>query len=340
VSPSALFVCRGSERDGLGHLIRTRAVVEASDGTLDASVIAIGDRHAEALLAELPVPYRVVADESEAVEYGRAANAEAVVFDLIGLSETAWTQLTAGRITASLSPIFDHLARVDLAFNRTSYPYPGIAPPETARRYGLEYAIVRPECRRIDTGTFARQLDDDVLSLAVSMGGADAPNRTLEVLQALRGLPVPATFWVLLGEGYAHSYRALVDQLRLDRRHEIILAKTNRSMWRILGNCSLAILAGGITTYEAAYAGLPSINVLDREADHFLIRELIERGAALGAEVVESGLDGLASTVAALQADRERLLHAHRATRGLIDERGAERTVLAIAAALRPVGVG
>ena len=36
-----------------------------------------------------------------------------------------------------------------------------------------------------------------------------------------------------------------------------ILAKTNRSMWRVLGNCSLAILAGGVTSYEAAFAGCP-----------------------------------------------------------------------------------
>jgi spore coat polysaccharide biosynthesis predicted glycosyltransferase SpsG len=334
VTPRALFVCRGSAEEGLGHLIRTRAVVEAAAGVLEASVVAIGDQHAATLLAGLPVPYRVVKREDEAVEHG--AGADAVVFDLIRLSGAAWSGLTEGRLSVSLSPIFEHLSEVDLAFSRTRYPYPGCHPPQDGRHYGLEYAIVRPECRRIDTGTFAHGLDDDVLSLAIAMGGADAANRTLEVLQALRGLPAPATLWVLLGEGYAHSYRALVESVRLDARHEVILAKTNRSMWRILRNCSLAILAGGVTTYEAAYAGLPSINVLDRENGRELVRELIERGAAIDADVGgATGLDALAPIVAALEADRERLLHAHRAARGLIDGRGAERTALAIAAAAR-----
>jgi spore coat polysaccharide biosynthesis predicted glycosyltransferase SpsG len=322
-------------------LIRTRAVVEAAASVLDASVVAIGDSNAETLLHGLAAPYHVVADERDAVEVGRGSGAEVVVFDLISLPEAAWTALTTDRLKVSISPIFDHLGHVDLAFNRTRYPHPGSRPPEAGRHYGLDYAIVRPECRRIDTGTFVRQLDDETLALAISMGGADAPNRTLEVLRALRGLAAPATFWVLLGEGYAHSYRDLVDEVRLDRRHEIILAKTNRSMWRILENCSLAILAGGITSYEAAYAGLPSINVLDRGTDRSLVRELIERGAAIDADVGGGvGLGGLAGIVDELQADRERLLHAHRATRGLIDGRGAERTATAIAAAARSVKVG
>jgi spore coat polysaccharide biosynthesis predicted glycosyltransferase SpsG len=200
---------------------------------------------------------------------------------------------------------------------------------------------VRSECRRIDTGTFARQLDEQVLSLAISMGGSDAPNRTLDVLRALRGLSAPATLWVLLGEGYAHSYNLLVDAVGMDSRHEIILAKTNRSMWRILENCSLAILAGGVTTYEAAYAGLPSLNVLDREDDKALVRELIERGAAIDAQLAHpAGLSALVETVAALEADRERLLYAHRAARGLIDGHGAERVSRALVAAVQAVGVG
>lgn len=317
--------------DGLGHLIRTRAVVEACPGRLDAHVIAIGDRHAGALLADLAVPYAVVEDEAEAVVAARKWEFEVVVLDLTSLGKAAWEGLAPGRLNVSLSPVFDRLGDVDLAFNRTRYTQPEPQPRPEARRYGLEYAVVRPECRRIDTGTYARHLDEDVLSVAVSMGGIDAANRTRRVLQRLRELERPVELWVLLGEGYSHSYEDLVDAVQRDRRHEVILAKTNRSMWRILGNCSLAILAGGVTTYEAAFAGLPSINVLDVPEHGFLTRELLEHGVAIDVGTVDQGT--LAETVGALERDRERLFRAHRASRGLLDGRGAIRVAEAIAMA-------
>ena len=66
-------------------------------------------------------------------------------------------------------------------------------------------------------------------------------------------------------EGYNHSYQSLVDVINRNNRHEIILAKTNRSMWEILSNCNVAILAGGLMLVESIYAGLPSINIFEKE---------------------------------------------------------------------------
>lgn len=322
-----LFVCRGSAEDGLGHVIRTRAVAEALPPGTDAEVVAVGDSLAAAMLDGLELPWSLVAGDSELA--GKTAGV--VVFDTIGLDPAVFGALADGATTASLSPIFDHLDRVDLAFNRTRYTEAGPA-ADPRLRYGLEYAIVREACRPIDTAVFEAHLAEDPLAIAISMGGADAPNRTLRVLDALRDVRAPATFWVLLGEGYAHSYRELVESVKRDRRHEVVLAKTNRSMWRILRNCSLAILAGGVTTYEAARAGLPSVNLME-SADHaFLVRELAERGAAIDAGVLdEAGLGNLRAVIDRLESGRDELLGMHLAAKPLVDGDGARRVIDAIA---------
>lgn len=335
-----MFVCRGSAADGLGHVIRTRTVVEATTPTIAPEVVVIGDELPAGLLGDLELPWSIVPDETTLVERVAGRNYDAVVFDLIALSRGSFEELARGRVAVALSPIFDHLGAVDLSFSRTRYGVDGEQPAAPGAHHGLDYAIVRPECRRIHTGTYADHLDDDGVSIAISMGGADAPNRTLQVIDSLRPLSAAATFWVILGEGYAHSYRELVDRVRRDTRHEIILAKTNRSMWRILRNCSLAILAGGVTTYEAAYAGLPSINVLASENDAFLTRELVERGAAVdGGTFGDGALPRVLAEVERLVADPERLLGMHRASRNLIDGRGAERVSAAIAAAIGARGL-
>ena len=325
---SWLFVCRGSAEDGLGHVIRTRAVAEALPPGTGAEVVAIGDSLAAAMLDGLALPWTVVSADADVA--GRSA--EVVVFDTIPLDGAVFDALAPGAVTASLSPIFDHLDRVDLAFNRTRYGESGPA-SDPRLHYGLEYAIVREACRPIDTAVFEAHLAEDPLSIAITMGGADAPNRTLRVLDALRDVRAPATFWVLLGEGYAHSYRDLVNAVKRDARHEVVLAKTNRSMWRILRNCSLAILAGGVTTYEAARAGLPSVNLMASAGHAFLVRELVEKGAAIDAGVLgDAGLASLRATIDRLEQSRDELLQMHLAAKPLIDGRGAQRVVEAIAA--------
>ncbi len=336
-----VFCCRGSARDGLGHVIRTRAVVDAlPDGYAAELVVLAGDDVAAPLLEGVAIPFSFAGSDDGLRERVEAFDPGAVVLDTMSLDRGVFEAVAAGRVTASLSPIFDQLADVDLAFSRTRYLADGSVADAPSRRHGLDYAIVRPECRRIETGRFEGHLAESPMAIAISMGGADAPNRTLEVLDALRGLAAPATFWVLLGEGYAHSYNELVEAVKRDQRHEVILAKTNQSMWRILRNCSLAILAGGVTTYEAAYAGLPSINLLDTEAHSFLVRELVENGAALiGATPDTDGGEGLRQAVDELESDRAALLRMHTACHELLDGEGTRRVLDEVIGAARTAGV-
>lgn len=331
-----LFVCRGSAEDGLGHVIRTRALVERLPAGTAASVVVVGDSLVEALLEGLDVPWTLVTADTGILDHLHALEPDVVVFDSIPLDRAVFNACRSRGFTVSISPIFDHLDDVELAFNRTRYLADGTTAIASNQRYGPEYAIVRPECVVISSDAYARQLNEETLSVAVSMGGADAPNRTLRILDALHGLDAPATFWVLLGEGYGHSYEELVDAVRRDRRHEVILAKTNRSMWRILRNCSVAVLAGGVTTYEAAYAGLPSINVIDREEQRFLIRELVDEGAAVVGGVLDhGGVDELRTTIQQLERERDRLLEMHLNSQRLVDGLGAQRVLSEITRLVR-----
>lgn len=331
--PRVVFACRGSVDDGLGHLIRSAVVAGAAARDLDATLVAVGDDSAARVLDAYSLESRIVAGDAELAGAVETIAPDGVVWDMIRIDDDLFARISHDRLSVSLSPIFSALDQVDLAFSRTRYgPAGAVADDPSRGRYGgPEYAVVRPECVRIDTGTFARNLDEHDLSIAISMGGADAANLTLSLLSALRELAAPAVFWTILGEGYGHSYRELVDCVRRDTKHEIILAKTNRSMWRTLGNCSLAILAGGVTAYEAAHAGLPSLNVLASPEDAFLTTDLIEKGVAFDGGLQGGGLDRLVETASELAADRERLLAAHRASRSVVDGRGAERIVSVVA---------
>lgn len=322
-----LFICRGSIKDGLGHVIRSRRVADVLRRYGMVKLVIIGDESAENLLVNRDLDYLITSHEQHALNHFQHFGPDVVIFDLTRFDETLFEEIRRASRVVSLSPIFNCLHRVDLIFHRTqvrgqTWPTSEGGP---LIRCGLEYAIIGDHCQKIPEAVYRANLEHDALAVAISMGGADAANKTLAVLNKVKDVSEKVLFWVLLGEGYNHSYEELVRCVR-GSKHEIILAKTNDSMWRILNTCALAILASGTTTYEAAYAGLPSINTLEAEDQFFLIQELVEKGAATFAGYTfEESLRTMRGLISRYSRHREELLRMHLNCRGLIDGHAAER---------------
>lgn len=323
----ALFVCRGSVKDGLGHVTRSRSVAMALGENCTVKMVVIGDDSAENLLSSYNIDFTITPHEEHACRYFEHFNPDVVVFDLIEIGEDFVRRVCESTKTVSLSPIFSAMHLVDVVFHRTRVHGKGWTVDGNGPivRSGLDYTIISDHCSQVSEAAYKENLNHKTLSVAISMGGADAANKTLAILEKIRDVPDRVLIWVLLGEGYAHSYEDLVRSVR-GSKHEIILAKTNDSMWRILNTCSLVILASGTTTYEAVHAGIPSINTLETEDHYFLIEELVERGSCVyaGYTFVES-LNAIRGIITRFCRDRDELNRIHKNTHGLIDGRGASR---------------
>ena len=314
--------------------MRSRTVARVASQVASVKLVAIGDTYIDHLLVDRDLDYTVVTQDNQAMQILHDFAPDVTILDLVHLDKIDFQVIQQSGMTVSLSPIFNHLSETDLLFHRTSIlgdDWP-IDTTKCLIRSGLEYTVVNKHCQRIPDATFQRNLGAGALSIAISMGGTDAANKTLQVLDALREVTGELLLWVLLGEGYVHSYQDLVDSMQ-GSKHEIILAKTNDSMWRILSMCSLVILAGGITTYEAACAGLPSINTLETKDHFFLIQELVEKEVCLCAgHTFAESLSALSSIVSHLNTNRHELFAMRQASTRLIDGLGAKRIVQEIQA--------
>ena len=322
------LICRGSAQIGLGHVMRCRTIAAAMSGLADVHVITLGDFEVCANLLRPLVPFTHAASDSAALRITRRHGADTIVFDMLEFDPEVFKRIADQVTTVCLSPIFNLLDQVDLAFSRAASPTHQelMSRGRPVMRVGCQYTTISPHCRRVETDVYCRGLEMEPLAVAIAMGGADAPNHTLRILEAIRHLDAGILSWVMLGEGYTHSYQRLIDCMRADHRHEIILAKTNNSMWRILSGCSVAILAGGITTFEAAYAGIPSIIALSHDRDRFLIHELIDTGACTCAGApFDRALGNVASELAYLNAHRKELLAMHVRCKELLDNKGPQR---------------
>lgn len=323
-----LFICRGSSTHGLGHVLRARTVALRLARRASVRLVVLGDSYVDAILAGRGLPYEIVSEAEPILTLHAAYQPQVVVFDLTEFPEDLFHRIQRSAMTVSLSPIFNALAKVDIIFHRTRYVgedwnFVGVAPEQ---RCGLEYAVIRESCEKMPREVYQQTLAQDPLSVMISLGGTDASNKTLQVLESIQLLPNRLLLWVLLGEGYAHSYQALADCVKRTPRHEVILAKTSDSMWRVMKTCALAIVAGGTITYEAAHAGLPTINVFDSGRNVFLIQELLDHGVCLSAGYpLPDALSVVNANVAHLERARGELLAMHQRAHELVDGHGAAR---------------
>jgi spore coat polysaccharide biosynthesis predicted glycosyltransferase SpsG len=324
-----LFISRGSANDGMGHVIRSRSVAVIMKEFAHVRMVVIGDEYVDNLLIGKDVDYTIVANDKQVGDISHSFNPEIIIYDMTYFDEAGFTLTNNFNLTVSLSPIFNLLPKTDLIFHRTSirnkeWSTFGQKPVVKA---GLEYAIINGHCSKINEDVYWENLKHERLAIAISMGGTDAANKALQVLETIKQIEGRLLIWLLLGEGYSHSYQNLVDCMR-NSRHEIILAKTNESMWRILSTCSLAVLAGGTTTYEAVYAGLPSINMLQSEDRYFLIRELVEKGVCICAGYTfEQSLKALNPLLSQFNQNRHELYSMLLKCKDLIDDQGAKRII-------------
>jgi len=326
-----IFICKGSSRIGLGHVIRSVSLANEASTKHLVEYIAIGDETIRFILKRLSFPSKLIAEENMLTKLIKGTY-DVVIFDLLTLNRKSFNLIKSRtRTMVSLSPIFNYMKDIDILFNRTKYVPDDYKTFDIKIYAGLEYTIIQENCVKVRTPIFKSTLARTELPIALCMGGGDAGNKTLAFLKHLTKCDVPVTFWVLLGEGYKHSYDQLVHTIEAEKNHEVILAKTNQSMWHILNNCAAIILPGGITTYEATFAGIPTINTFVQESQYFLVRELVEKKVMINAGLIHhKNLEGLCDIIKNINNNREKLLRMHINTKNVIDGNGSKRILAMI----------
>jgi UDP-2,4-diacetamido-2,4,6-trideoxy-beta-L-altropyranose hydrolase len=136
--------------------------------------------------------------------------------------------------------------------------YDRLLPQHGQKLLGPTYLLLRPEFLQTPPVTIPPA--KTVNRILVTMGGSDPKNMTAWVLRSLLLLETiqPLEICLILGADFAD--RAAVEAIaQTSRYHSIKIASavTNMATW--MNQSDLAIAAGGSTTYELAYLGIPAL---------------------------------------------------------------------------------
>lgn len=267
-----------SHQRGMGHLFRGLTLAEGLRSQGHAvHVVMNPDPRAMARAQESPFPLTLVDSLDGETDWERA---------VIAALEPDWwindrlhtTRRHAERVVQRgirLASIDDHGTGADLA--RVVFLPMEPEPAETLenRLYGPAYAVLNPLIAhmrsRSDLGSPAR--------LLITLGGSDTYGVTPRVLEALGRVRSGTEVQVVLGPGFAHE-RELDEALR-GSPSEVTLHRQPAELIPLLAGADLIVCGGGVTLFEAAALGRPTLVVANEPHEEAIAQYLARHEACV-----------------------------------------------------------
>ncbi|MEW6690997.1 MAG: hypothetical protein AB1452_18125 [Pseudomonadota bacterium] len=329
-------------RVGMGHLTRCAAVARAllargarvrliarcSQGASLRHAAGVGAR-LQLLPAQAPL-----SAFARALEVDRGA--DSVLLDLAHNDTPGFRPAVAAlarRLQASTSNLalfdtFGDSALRELIIWRASdlliAPYVGETPRGAARHrrlLGTRYFVLGPAFigRK-------RRIRAHASRVLVTCGGADPTRMTLLVLRALDRLERPLRVQVTIGPFFSAGLRRETEAAARHSRHRIDLLQSPSDLAPHMRWCDIAVGASGLTKYEFAATGTPSI-LLSIDHVHARVNSQFARaGTSIDLGVASRVSEkALGAAVERLLADPVRRRRLARRGQALVDGDGARR---------------
>jgi UDP-2,4-diacetamido-2,4,6-trideoxy-beta-L-altropyranose hydrolase len=200
--------------------------------------------------------------------------------------------------------------------------------PYTRLLLGTRYVMLRQQFN--EWRNWHREVPPVARKVLVTLGGADPDNVTGKVIEALRGLDVEAKIVVGGSNPHLNQLQSQVASLQ----SQVFLIVDANNMPELMAWADVAVFAGGTTSYELAFMGLPGLvfvladnqagiaAALDRERVSVNLGEHTQVTVAKTADVLQSLLN-----------DPSRRDKMSRRGRQLVDGEGVKRVVDSLAIA-------
>ncbi len=137
--------------------------------------------------------------------------------------------------------------------------YDSLIPSECKTFLGPEYVLLRPEFIREYFNGCIKRRTGDIHNILIFFGGSDATNETKKALEAIVAINNPniCTNVVI---GSSNIYKDEIKKSCREIRNCFCHCQVN-NMAQLMSEADLAIGAGGTTTWERCFLGLPAITV-------------------------------------------------------------------------------
>lgn len=192
---------------------------------------------------------------------------------------------------------------------------------------GPEWVILRAQFPRAQMITRSTRHNGKTPKLLITMGGSDPLNLSTRALKALEKIDVNFNISIIIGAGFQHL-SDLEFQIQSGAQQVKLLANVE-DMAEVMSSADLAIASFGVTAYELASVGVPSILYSLTEDHERSASFLIDAGAAISIGSNEQYVEErIISAINLVLSNKGRLLDMSIKAGALFDGNGARRIAL------------
>jgi len=201
---------------------------------------------------------------------------------------------------------------------------------------GPSYFIFRQEFMK--AAKAERKISKEAKKILVTMGGSDPLNLTMKIARALLKLSRgQLNLRIVIGPGFNRSIRQDLEKALKDSNGNYELVAGNPDMAELMLWSDLAITSSGLTKYETALMGTPSIIISYDDFQEEIMREFEKYGSALHLGQAKNIREGdIVKTVDSLLDDAGLRGQMSKKGRDLVDGKGVKRIVSKISEKVRP----
>lgn len=262
-----------STQIGTGHVMRCLALAQAFQDEGVEAIFALAN-HAPNLesrlksegmkVVHLDVEMGSVEDASETSELAHSCGCQWLVVDGYHFLGKYQRIIKDAGLSLLFIDDYGHAEHyyADFVLNQNVYAHEGFYQNResyTKLLLGTKYALLRREFWQWQG--WVREIPLVARKILVTLGGADPDNVTLKVIQALQEVRVEELEVVIIVGGSNPHYAKLLAAVEKSEV-SIELQKNVTNMPDLMAWADVAIAAGGSTTWELAFMGLPSLLIV------------------------------------------------------------------------------
>ncbi len=319
----------GNHRMGMGDLMGSLALAEAFARDGDETLLVFSpSREAEAAVRAAGYPFQCVdSDDAACVALERFQPDVIVVNKLQTPASSIRSFKALARLVVTLDDAGEGGQAADLRVNVLYHAAGAVTDPA--------FIALRPEFQAAHG--LARIVREPVRELLIVQGGSDTYGFTPRIIAMLAGLRIRPHATVVLGAAFRHeaALRLAVQESPLD----LTVIRNAPRMAELMLAADLAITAGGLTMFELACVGTPSLIVCAERFEVETAGRLEAAGAVeclgFGEDVAEARLRPAVETLA---GDLQRRQRMSACGMRLVDGRGCLRIVQLVKQALVTAG--
>lgn len=169
---------------------------------------------------------------------------------------------------------------LDQTFGRSVESYKPLVPSGCVLFCGSEYALLRPDFKKLRPYSLKRRLRYELKNLLIFLGGVDKDNVTRKVLEALKNVALPETCSITIVMGATAPWLLDVQDLALSLPWATKVKVNVNDMAQLMSDSDFAIGAAGAASWERCCLGLPTAMVVLADNQNFAA-DLLEKANAV-----------------------------------------------------------